>query len=102
MGLLLLFARSGIFPLFQNALASVGRMAFTNYLTHSVVCAIFFVGFGYFGQLQRYELYYVVLAICSVQLVLSPLWLKYYKMGPLEWLWRYLTYIQAPALKKVA
>lgn len=102
LGLLLLFARSGVFPLFQNALASVGRMAFTNYLTHSVVCAIFFVGFGYFGQLQRYELYYVVLAICLVQLVLSPLWLKYYKMGPLEWLWRYLTYMQAPALKKVA
>ena len=102
LGLLLLLARSGIFPLFQNALASVGRMAFTNYLTHSVVCAIFFVGFGYFGQLQRYELYYVVLTICLVQLVLSPLWLKYYKMGPLEWLWRYLTYMQAPELKKVA
>nr|WP_298897807.1 DUF418 domain-containing protein [uncultured Altererythrobacter sp.] len=102
LGILLLIARSGVLPLLQNALASVGRMAFTNYLTHSIVCAIFFVGFGYFGQLQRAELYYVVLAICFTQLVLSPIWLKYFKMGPLEWLWRYLTYMEAPPMRKTA
>lgn len=102
LGLLLLIARSGFLPILQHAIACVGRMAFTNYLTHSIVCAIFFVGFGYFGQLQRFELYYVVLVICLVQLVLSPIWLKYYKMGPLEWLWRYLTYMQAPPMRKTA
>lgn len=102
LGILLLIARSGVLPLLQNALASVGRMAFTNYLTHSIVCAIFFVGFGYFGQLQRAELYYVVLAICFTQLVLSPIWLKYFKMGPLEWLWRYLTYMETPPMRKTA
>ncbi|MBV7266418.1 DUF418 domain-containing protein [Erythrobacter ani] len=102
LGLLLLIARSRVFPLLQHAVASVGRMAFTNYLTHSVVCAIFFVGFGYFGQLQRFELYYVVLIVCVAQLILSPIWLKYFKMGPLEWLWRYLTYMEAPAMRKRA
>lgn len=100
LGLLLLIARSGLFPLFQHALASVGRMAFTNYLTHSLVCAIFFVGLGYFGQLERHQLYYVVFAIWAVQLVISPLWLNRYRMGPLEWLWRGLTYGELPPLRR--
>ncbi|MEE4154834.1 MAG: DUF418 domain-containing protein [Erythrobacter sp.] len=101
LGLLLLIARSGIFPVFQHALASVGRMAFTNYLTHSLVCAIFFVGLGYFGQLERHELYYLVFAIWVVQLALSPVWLGTFKMGPLEWLWRGLTYGELPKLRRV-
>lgn len=100
LGFLLLVVRSGIFPLFQHALASVGRMAFTNYLTHSVVCAVFFVGLGYFGQLERHQLYYVVFTIWAVQLIFSPWWLQRFEMGPLEWLWRYLTYMQAPALRR--
>lgn len=100
LGLLLLIARSGVFALFQHALACVGRMAFTNYLTHSVVCAIFFVGLGYYGQLERHQLYYVVFVICAVQLVLSPLWLSRFTMGPLEWLWRALTYGEMPKLRR--
>lgn len=100
LGLLLLIARSGIFPLFQHALACVGRMAFTNYLTHSVVCAILFVGMGYFGQFERHQLYYVVFTIWAVQLAISPLWLSRYSMGPLEWLWRGLTYGKAPNLRR--
>lgn len=102
LGLLLLIARWGIFPLFQHALASVGRMAFTNYLMHSLVCAIFFVGLGHFGQLERHQLYYVVFAIWAVQLVVSPLWLSRYSMGPLEWLWRGLTYGELPKLRRGA
>jgi uncharacterized protein len=101
LGLLLLIARFGIFPVLQRALAAVGRMAFTNYLTHSVVCAIFFVGFGFFGELERHQLYYVVFAIWGAQLVISPIWLRYYKMGPLEWLWRYLTYGKRPPFRKL-
>ncbi|WP_296722539.1 DUF418 domain-containing protein [Erythrobacter sp.] len=100
LGLLLLIARSGIFPWFQHALASVGRMAFTNYLTHSVVCATLFVGLGYFGQLERHQLYYVVFAIWGAQLIASPLWLRHFRMGPLEWLWRGLTYGELPALRR--
>ncbi len=102
LGLLLLFVRFGFLPLFQHALASVGRMAFTNYLTHSLVCAIFFVGFGYFGQLERHQLYYVVFAIWGAQLVISPLWLGRFQMGPLEWVWRYLTYMKAPRFRRQA
>ncbi len=102
LGLLLLIARSGVLPWFQHALACVGRMAFTNYLTHSVVCAIFFVGLGYFGQLERHQLYYVVFAIWAAQLIISPLWLRHFQMGPLEWLWRGMTYGESPKLRRAA
>lgn len=102
LGLLLLIVRSGVFPLFQHALACVGRMAFTNYLTHSLVCAILFVGLGLFGQLERHQLYYVVFAIWAAQLIISPLWLRHFQMGPLEWLWRGLTYAEFPKFRREA
>jgi uncharacterized protein len=100
LGALLLFVRSGVLPWFRHALAAVGRMAFTNYLTHSVVCAILFTGFGLFNTLERHQLYYIVFAIWAVQLVLSPLWLRTYRFGPMEWLWRYLTYGTRPAFRR--
>jgi uncharacterized protein len=102
LGALLLFVRAGWLPWLRRALAAVGQMAVTNYLSHSVICAILFVGLGWFGQLERHELYYVVFAICAVQLVLSPLWLRYYRFGPVEWLWRWLTYLERPPLRRPA
>ncbi len=93
-GLIMLFIKSGILQFLQHALASVGKMALSNYVMHSIITAIIFLGFGFsmFGQLQRFELYYVVLGIWIFQLIASPIWLKYYRYGPLEWLWRSLTY----------
>ena len=81
-------------------MAAVGRMALTNYLTHSLVALIIFVLLGYWGQLARHELYYIVFAVWAVQIVLSPIWLKHFHFGPVEWLWRYLTYGQAPPFRK--
>src|SRR5690606_7607579 len=84
----------GALPKTRRVLGAVGRMALTNYLSHSVICLFVFTGAGLalYGQLERYELYYVVLAIWSVQLVWSPLWLKHFRFGPAEWVWRKLTY----------
>jgi uncharacterized protein len=78
----------------MRSLAAVGRMALSNYVMHSVICAFVFYGFGLalFGQLERYELYYVVFGIWVLQLLISPVWLRHYRFGPLEWLWRSLTY----------
>ena len=73
-------------------MAAVGQMALTNYLTHSLVALIIFVLLGYWGALERHQLYYIVFAIWAVQLVVSPIWLKHFHFGPVEWLWRYLTY----------
>jgi uncharacterized protein len=80
-------------PLFRR-LEAAGQMAFTNYLMQSVICTRVFFGYGlnYYADLQFYQIYFVVLAIWVLQLFVSPLWLKFFYYGPLEWLWRSLTY----------
>jgi uncharacterized protein len=100
LGALLLFVRSGAAARLRHALASVGRMAFTNYLMHSAIALVLFVGFGLYGQLERHQLYFVVFAIWAFQLVASPLWLSRYRFGPLEWLWRWLTYLERPPFRR--
>ena len=100
LGLLMLFLRSGVLPFVRRSMAAVGRMALTNYLTHSVVALVIFVLLGWWGALERHQLYYIVAAVWAVQFVLSPIWLKHYHFGPVEWLWRYLTYGKRPAFAK--
>lgn len=92
--IIMLFIKSGWLPVLQRSLAAVGQMAFTNYITHSIICNIIFLGYGFsmYGKLQRYELYYIVIGIWIFQLIFSPIWLKYFRFGPLEWMWRSLTY----------
>ncbi len=101
-GLIMIFCKLPILQWLKTSLAAVGKMALTNYLMHSVICLIVFtcVGFGLFGKLQRYELYYVVLAIWIFQLIVSPIWLSYFRFGPAEWLWRSLTYLKVQPMKK--
>jgi uncharacterized membrane protein YeiB len=69
-------------------------MALSNYILQSVVCSFVFTGYGFalYGRLERYQLYYVVAACWAVSLAESPLWLRHYRFGPLEWCWRSLTY----------
>ena len=69
-------------------------MAFTNYLMQSIITSIIFYGFDVFGELQRYEVYYVVGAIWVFQIIFSNIWLRYFRFGPFEWLWRSLTYLK--------
>ncbi|MFL6852516.1 MAG: DUF418 domain-containing protein [Sphingomicrobium sp.] len=102
LGLLGLFLKSGSFAWFRRSMAAVGRMALTNYLSHSVVALIIFVLLGYWGRLERHQLYYIVFAIWAVQIVISPIWLKHFHFGPVEWLWRYLTYGTPPRFRKQA
>jgi uncharacterized protein len=92
--LCLLVWKAGLFRAALARLAATGRMAFTNYLTQSLICTLVFtgLGFGLFGQLQRHELHYVVAGIWVLQLIWSPWWLARFHQGPLEWLWRRLVY----------
>lgn len=86
----------------RAALAAVGQMALTNYLMQSVVTAILFLGSG-FGLAGRFDYawqFVFVAAIWAVQLVLSPLWLARYRFGPVEWMWRSLTYWQPQPMRK--
>ncbi|MBK7561230.1 MAG: DUF418 domain-containing protein [Chitinophagaceae bacterium] len=86
--------RMNILKWLWRALAATGRMAFTNYILQSVICTFIFYGygFGYFGRLSQLELYFIVAEITLVQVVFSVFWMRYYTMGPLEWLWRCLIY----------
>lgn len=91
---LVLLVRAGA-KLITGPLAAVGRMAFTNYLTQSLIMTTLFWGgrgFGLFGELDRPSLMGVVAAIWVLQLIWSPLWLSRFEMGPFEWLWRRLSY----------
>jgi uncharacterized protein len=72
--------------------AAAGRMAFTNYLTQSIVFAIVFNGFGLFGRIATAPAAAFGLAFYAAQVALSVWWLKHHRFGPFEWLWRSLTY----------
>jgi uncharacterized protein len=102
LGLLMLLYKSGLFKWLFEIMRPVGQMAFTNYLMQSFLCGLFFygVGFGMFGKLQRYEIYYVVGAVWAIQIIYSNIWLHYFRFGPLEWLWRSLTYWKKQPLRK--
>ena len=101
-GAIMLFCKLPILRWLKSSLAAVGKMALTNYVMHSVIAMFIFtgVGFGLFGTFQRFELLYIVFAIWIFQLIASPIWLKYYQYGPLEWIWRNLSYLKKHPFKK--
>ena len=82
--------------------AAAGRAAFTNYLGTSILMLLVFHGWalGLFGELNRPQLYLVVLSAWIVMLAWSKPWLERYRYGPLEWLWRCLTYRKMFPLKR--
>jgi uncharacterized protein len=92
---------AALLPLIRR-LSAVGRMAFTNYIMHTVICTTLFYGhgLGLFGKIERVWQFAMVLAIWLLQLVVSPIWLKHFFFGPLEWLWRCLTYLQWEPLRR--
>ena len=100
-GVVMLICKLGLLKWLQFVLARVGQMALTNYLSHSLICNFIFMGWGLglAGQLERHQIYYVVLGVWLFQLITSPLWLRYYRFGPAEWLWRSLTYQSPQAMK---
>jgi uncharacterized protein len=99
--LLMLLFRSRIVPWLMKALACVGQMAFTNYLMQSIICTLFFYGYGFnkYNTLRFHQLYYVVFSVWIFQLIFSSIWLKYFRFGPFEWVWRSLTYWKKQPMK---
>ena len=86
----------------QTRLVAVGRMAFTNYILQSVIATTLFYGFdfGLFGSVERWGQFLIVLIIWTFQLWISYILLSKFRFGPLEWLWRSLTYFKfQPMLK---
>jgi uncharacterized protein len=93
-GVVMMACKTGAYRRVTALLAAAGRMALTNYILQTVICMTIFSGFGlgWFARLARHQLYYVVAAIWVFQLLSSTLWLRQFRFGPLEWLWRSLSY----------
>ena len=102
-GLLQLVIKAERFTGITGRLGAVGRMAFTNYFIHTIICTTIFYGhgLGFFGQVSRTGQAVVVLAIWALQLTLSPVWFRYFYFGPMEWLWRSLTYWQRQPFRRM-
>ena len=93
-GAIQLFCRSAMGGVLKKGFAAVGQMALTNYMSHSVIFIFIFygVGLGLYNSLSGWALLWIGVLIFAVQMVLSPLWLAHYRFGPVEWVWRSLTY----------
>ncbi|MEC0211294.1 DUF418 domain-containing protein [Paenibacillus ehimensis] len=92
-------------PLWRRLLAplqAVGRMAATNYLGQSVVCTWIFYsyGLGLYGQVGPAGGLAIAAAVFGAQVLFSNLWLKRYRFGPVEWIWRTLTYGRMSPIRK--
>ena len=92
--LVMLYCRRRATAADGRALAAVGRTAFSNYLLQTLVATSIFYGhgLGLFGYVSRVEQLAIVALIWALQLPLSVLWLRRFRYGPMEWVWRTLTY----------
>ena len=83
-----------------RVLAPFGRMALTNYLMQSVICSFYFFGYGLgsWGMARAWQVLFVAVVLC-LQVGFSHWWLARYRFGPMEWLWRGLTYRQTPLMR---
>lgn len=92
--IMMMIMKSASLPWLTSRLAAVGQTALSNYLLTSIICTTIFYGYGFglFGRLERHQLYYVVAPLWLVQLIVSKLWLDRFRFGPMEWVWRSLTY----------
>jgi uncharacterized protein len=98
--IMLLAKKVGHSPMLKP-LDATGRMAFTNYIMQSLIATFIFYGhgFGYFGAVERWGQLLIVIGIWLFQIVFSVIWLKRFRYGPLEWLWRSLTYWKIQPMK---
>ena len=95
---LILFCQNRWTRVIVNPLASLGQMAVTNYLTQTVFFTFFYYGYGFakFQSLEPVMYWYLALGFIMLQIIVSNLWLKRHRFGPVEWVWRRLTYKQNP------
>ncbi len=100
--LFFLFTQTTVGKKVVSILQPVGKMAFTNYITHSIIGTLVFYGAGFGLAREVGPVYYTLFALLVFigQIILSTLWLKYFNYGPIEWLWRSATYKKWQPFKK--
>jgi len=74
-----------------TAVACVGRMALSNYILQTLICTTLFYQLGLFMKFDRLQLLGIVLPVWLVNILFSVLWMRHFRQGPLEWVWRQLT-----------
>ena len=81
--------------------AACGQMALSCYLLQTIICTTIFYGhgFGLFGSVSRVGQAGIVLGVWALLLIACPLWLRYFRFGPFEWLWRSLTYLKPQRMR---
>jgi uncharacterized protein len=99
----ILLIKSGICGKLLRRFSAVGRMALSNYLLHSLILTPIFYGYGLglYGEVPRLAQMTFVVGIIGLQLIVSPIWLERYRFGPVEWLWRSLTYWKRQPMHRV-
>jgi uncharacterized protein len=85
-----------------GVLAPYGRTALSNYFVQTLLgtFVLYNWGLGFIGKLTNTQTLLIALGIIGVQLALSGLWLKHYRFGPLEWLWRSGTYLKWQPMRR--
>ncbi|MEM9415131.1 MAG: DUF418 domain-containing protein [Planctomycetota bacterium] len=103
-GGVMLLCKQPWFAKVSHPLACVGRMALTNYLSQTLIVTFIFYGhgLGYFAKLERPAMFGIVLGVWVLQLVWSPIWLARFRFGPMEWVWRSLTYLRLEPMRRRA
>ena len=103
-GLVMLACRTEALRRFTRPFAAVGQTALSNYLLQTIICTAIFYGhgLGWFGSVDRVGQVGVTAAVWAVQLVASPLWLRRFRFGPAEWVWRSLTYGARQPLRRTS
>lgn len=93
-GITVLASRPGVLGSVLSRLAPVGRLSLSNFLLQTLICVTLFYGYGFrlFGKVSPWQWILLVLVIYLLQVWISTLWLRRFRFGPAEWLWRTLTY----------
>ena len=91
---LLILLKTGTLKWLLQRIAAVGQMALSNYLLTSVTMMTIFVWgpWHWYGYVEYYKIYYAVAGMWIVNMAFSSIWLRYFEFGPMEWVWRSLTY----------
>ena len=95
-GIVMLCIKNAVALKLQERLKSIGKTALTGYLIQSFLATYVFYGFGLslFGQANRIEQLAIVILIWAILMLVSPVWLKKFYYGPIEWIWRMLTHLK--------
>jgi len=100
--MIILIVKSTGWSKFKQWLAPVGKFALSNYLLTTILATLIFYGhgFGYFSKVDRFGQVLITIGIWAILIIWSNLWVRKYRFGPFEWLWRSLTYWKIQAMKR--